>query len=172
MSRSRFCTIGLIMSGLLAETEKAPEPPVAPKMEHREFRHGATVVDNYYWFREKSNPELVKYLEAENAYTEAMTRHLKPFEDALYKEMLGRIKQTDLSVPVRRGNYLYYSRTEEGKQYPIYCRKQGSMDASEEVLLDLNELAQAHKFVGLGAFEVSDDNNLLAYTLDYTGFRQ
>jgi len=172
MSRSRFCTIGLIMSGLLAETEKAPEPPVAPKMEHREFRHGATVVDNYYWFREKSNPELVKYLEAENAYTEAMTRHLKPFEDALYKEMLGRIKQTDLSVPVRRGNYLYYSRTEEGKQYPIYCRKQGSMDASEEVLLDLNELAKEHKFVGLGAFEVSDDNNLLAYTLDYTGFRQ
>jgi len=177
MPQSRFCIIGL-MSGLVvgsvfpAETEKAPEPPVAPKIEHREVRHGATVIDSYYWFREKSNPELIKYLEAENAYTEAMTKGLKPFEDTLYKEMLGRIKQTDLSVPVRRGNYLYYSRTEEGKQYPIHCRKQGSMDAPEEILLDLNELAKEHKFVGLGAFEVSDDNNLLAYTLDYTGFRQ
>ena len=178
MSQSRFCIIGLIMSGLmagdglLAQAEKAPEPPVAPKIEHREVRHGATVIDNYYWLREKSNPELIKYLEAENAYTAAMTKGLKPFEDALYKEMLGRIKQTDLSVPVRRGNYLYYSRTEEGKQYPIQCRKLGSVDAPEQVLLDLNELAKGHKFVGLGAFEVSDDNNLLAYTLDYSGFRQ
>jgi oligopeptidase B len=175
MAQRGFCIIGLILSGLVteggvpAETEK---PPVAPKKEHREVRHGATVTDNYYWFREKSNPELVKYLEAENAYTAAMTKDLKPFEDTLYKEMLGRIKQTDLSVPVRRGRYLYYSRTEEGKQYPIQCRKQGSMDAPEEVLLDLNELAQGHKFVGLGSFEVSDDHNLLAYTLDYSGFRQ
>jgi oligopeptidase B len=164
---------GLISGGdLTAQTDAAPAPPVAPKREHREVRHGATVVDNYYWFRERSNPELIHYLEAENAYTAAMTQHLKPFEDALYKEMLGCIKQTDLSVPVRRGNYLYYSRTEEGKQYPIQCRKRGSMDAPEEVLLDLNELAKGHKFVGLGAFEVSDDNNLLAYTLDYSGFRQ
>ena len=164
---------GLISEGnLAAQTDMAPAPPVAPKIEHREVRHGATVIDDYYWLREKSNPELIKYLEAENAYTAAMTQDLKPFEDALYKEMLGRIKQTDLSVPVRHGNYLYYSRTEEGKQYPIQCRKPGSMDASEEVLLDLNELAKGHKFVGLGAFEVSDDNNLLAYTLDYSGFRQ
>jgi oligopeptidase B len=164
------------MSGLISEGDLAAQtgmaPPVAPKIEHREVRHGATVIDDYYWFREKSNPELIKYLEAENAYTAATTQGLKPFEDALYKEMLGRIKQTDLSVPVRHGNYLYYSRTEEGKQYPIQCRKQGSMEAPEEVLLDLNELAKGHKFVGLGAFEVSDDNNLLAYTLDYSGFRQ
>jgi oligopeptidase B len=164
---------GLVSEGdLAAQADAAPVPPVAPKKEHREVRHGATVVDDYYWFREKSNPELIHYLEAENAYTAAMTQDQKPFEDALYKEMLGRIKQTDLSVPVRRGDYLYYSRTEEGKQYPIQCRKQGSMQAPEEVLLDLNELAKGHKFVGLGAFEVSDDNNLLAYTLDYSGFRQ
>ena len=141
-------------------------------MEHREVRHGATVIDPYFWLREKSNPEVIKYLEAENAYTEAMTKDLKPFEEALYKEMLGRIKQTDLSVPVRRGAYLYYSRTEEGKQYPIQCRRKGSMEAPEEILLDLNELAKGHKFVGLGAFVVSDDHNLLAYTIDYTGFRQ
>jgi oligopeptidase B len=178
MPDSRFCIIGLIMSGLISEgnlpaqTDMTPVPPIAQKREHREVRHGATIVDNYYWFREKSNPELIQYLEAENTYTGAMTQDLKPFEDALYKEMLSRIKQTDLSVPVRHGNYLYYSRTEEGNQYPIQCRKPGSMEATEEVLLDLNELAKGHKFVGLGAFEVSDDNNLLAYTLDYSGFRQ
>lgn len=158
----------MIMS-LMAET---PAPPAAPKIEHREVRHGATVIDNYFWLREKSNPAVRKYLEEENAYTEAMTKDLKPFADALYQEILSHIKQTDLSVPVRRGEYLYYSRTEEGKQYPIQCRRKGNMEAPEEVLLDLNELSKDHKYVGLGSFVVSDDQKLLAYTLDFTGFRQ
>ncbi len=149
-----------------------PTPPVAPVEDHREVRQGAVVVDNYYWLREKSNPKVVAYLEAENAYTKEMTANLAPFQDALYKEMLGRLKQTDLSVPVRRGDSFYYSRTEEGKQYPIQCRRKGTMEAPEEILLDLNELAKSHKFVGLGAFVVSDDQNMLAYTIDYTGFRQ
>ncbi len=130
------------------------------------------MIDNYYWLREKTNPKVIQYLEAENAYTEQMTRDLKPFQEALYTEMLGRIKQTDLSVPVQRGDYLYYSRTEEGKQYPIHCRRKGGGEAPEEILLDLNELAKGHQFVGLGAFAVSDDQNLLAYAIDYTGFRQ
>jgi oligopeptidase B len=147
-------------------------PPVAPPVEHHEVRHGATVTDNYFWLREKSNPEVAKYLEAENAYTAAMTKDVQPFADDLYKEMLSHIKQTDLDVPVRRGEYLYYTRTEEGKQYPIRCRRKGSMDAPEEVLLDPNLLAVGKKFVSLGAAEVSDDQNLLAYTLDYVGFRQ
>jgi oligopeptidase B len=148
------------------------QPPVAKRVEHREVRHGATVIDNYFWLREKSNPEVIAYLTAENAYTAAMTAGLKPFEDALYKEMLGRIKQTDLGVPERQGDYLYYSRTEEGKQYAINCRKKGSMDAPEEVLLDLNEMAQGKPFISLGAMVVSDDQNLLAYSTDYKGFRQ
>ena len=152
--------------------DQTPAPPVAPIIAHHETRHGTTVVDNYFWLRDKSNPEVIKYLEAENAYTEAKTKDLKPFEDALYQEMLSHIKQTDLSVPVRRGDYYYYSRTEEGKQYPIQCRKKGSTEAKEEVLLDLNELGQGRKFVGLGAFVVSDDQSLLAYTLDYVGYRQ
>jgi oligopeptidase B len=147
-------------------------PPVANRIEHREIRHGATVIDNYHWLRDKSNPEVLKYLESENAYTQASTKNLEPFEEALYEEMLGRIKQTDLSVPVRRGNYLYYSRTEEGKQYPIQCRRAQRVSAPEEVLLDLNELAAGLKFFSLGSFEVSDDGNLLAYTTDTTGFRQ
>ena len=159
-------------SALLAEAGATPQPPVAPTIEHRETRHGATVVDNYHWLREKSNPAVTEYLEAENAYTAAMAKDLQPFADSLYKEMLNHIKQTDLSVPVRRGDYLYYTRTEEGKQYPIHCRRKSTMDAPEQVLLDLNQLAEDHKFVGVEAFSVSDDQNLLAYTLDYTGFRQ
>jgi oligopeptidase B len=147
-------------------------PPVANRIEHREERHGATVIDNYFWLRDKSNPAVVEYLKAENAYTDAMTKGLKPFEEALYTEMLGRIKQTDLSVPTRRDGYFYYSRTEEGKQYPIQCRRKGSMDAPEEVLLDGNEAAKGHTFFGLGGFQVSDDSNLLAYTTDVTGYRQ
>lgn len=146
--------------------------PVARRIEHREIRNGSTVVDDYYWLREKSNPEVIKYLEAENAYTEHQTKHLKPFEEALYAEMLGRIKQTDLSVPVRRDAYLYYSRTEEGRQYPIRCRRKEDMDAPEEVLLDLNELAAGLPFFELGEFEVSDDGTLLAYSTDTTGFHQ
>ncbi len=173
--RNHFAMILTILptAALAADTTTpAGVPPVAPRVEHREMRHGATVIDNYYWIREKSNPEVAKYLEAENAYTEAMTKDLKPFQDALYTEMLGRIKQTDLSVPVRQGAYYYYSRTEEGKQYPIQCRRKGSMEAPEEILLDLNELAKGHKFVGLGRFTVSDDHNLLAYSIDFSGFRQ
>ncbi|MGD0580473.1 MAG: oligopeptidase B, partial [Bryobacteraceae bacterium] len=124
MLRIRSLGFGLVLTaGLLVQAQTAPVPPVAKRVEHKEVRQGETVVDNYFWLREKTNPEVIQYLEAENAYTAAMTQGLKPFEDALYKEMLGRIKQTDLSVPVHRGNYLYYSRDEEGKQYPIQCRK-------------------------------------------------
>jgi oligopeptidase B len=150
----------------------AQTPPSAPRVEHKEVRHGATINDDYFWLREKSNPKVVEYLEAENAYTAGMTKDLQPFSDALYKELLGRVKQTDLSVPTANRGYLYYSRTEEGKQYPIQCRRKGSMAAPEEVLLDLNELGKDRKFVGLGGFTVSDDQNLVAYTIDYTGFRQ
>lgn len=157
---------------ICAMAQNTPTPPAAPVKPHREVRHGETVIDNYYWLREKSNPDVVRYLDAENAYTEAQTRDLKPFAGALYQEMLGRIRQTDLSVPVRRGDYLYYSRTVEGLQYPIQCRRKGSMEAPEQVLLDPNELAKTHKFVGIGNFTVSDDANLLAYSVDFTGFRQ
>lgn len=158
-------------SGLVAD-ETLPDPPAAKRVDHREVRHGETVIDEYFWLRDKKNPDVIHYLEAENAYTETLTKGLKPFEDSLYKEMLGRIKQTDLSVPERQGGYVYYSRTEEGKQYPIRCRRKGSMEAPEEVILDQNELAKGLKFLSVGAFSVSDDGNLLAYTTDPTGFRQ
>jgi oligopeptidase B len=170
----RAIVLSLFTTALMSSqtTTNTIAPPVAPQLDHREVRHDATVVDPYFWLREKTNPKVVQYLEAENAYTEAMTKDLKPFSDALYTEMLARIKQTDLSVPVRRGGNFYYSRTEEGKQYPIQCRRKGSMEAPEEVLLDLNELGKDKKFVSLGAMVISDDQNLIAYTIDYVGFRQ
>ena len=148
------------------------EPPVAKKVPRIDVLHGDRRVDDYYWLREKSNPEVIAYLQAENAYADAMTKASEPFSEALYQEMLGRIKQTDLSVPYRLRGYYYYSRTVEGKQYPIQCRKQGSLEAAEEILLDLNDLATGHKFLGLGAFAVSDDGDRLAFSLDTTGFRQ
>jgi oligopeptidase B len=167
----RLCALtAFLVMTLPAQT--IPTPPAAPVREHRETRHGATVVDPYFWLREKSNPEVVQYLEEENAYTRAMTAKLKPFEDKLYMEMLGRIKQTDLAVPARRGEYFYYTRTEEGKQYPIHCRRQETMEAPEQILLDPNELEKHHKFVGIGQTSYSDDGNLMAYTVDFTGFRQ
>src|SRR5580704_10102917 len=162
----------LLGVGSLIQAAPPDTPPAAQRIEHREERHGATVIDNYFWLRDKSNPAVIEYLKSENAYTDALTKDLKPFEEALYTEMLGRIKQTDLSVPSRNDGYYYYSRTEEGKQYPIQCRRKGAMDAPEEILLDGNELAQGHTYFGLGAFLVSDDANLLAYTTDVTGYRQ
>jgi oligopeptidase B len=180
LSRSRALLVLAIagISTLFSVAQQAPVPPVAPRVEHKVVWHGETVVDPYFWLREKANPEVVKYLQAENAYTEAMTKDLKPFQEALYTEMLGRIKQTDLDVPVRDGKYYYYSRTEEGKQYPIYCRKaaapDGSLDAkaAELVMLDQNEMAKGLPFLSIGQLSVSDDGHLLAYSTDATGFRQ
>ncbi len=107
----------------LLAPEKLLTPPIAPRITHQEIRHGETVDDDYFWLREKSNPAVTNYLEAENAYTAAATKNLQPFAHKLYGEMLGRIKQTDLSVPVRRGDYWHYTRTVEGQQYPIHCRR-------------------------------------------------
>ncbi|HXG55304.1 MAG TPA: S9 family peptidase, partial [Vicinamibacterales bacterium] len=146
--------------------------PVAKKVSKATKIHGSTLTDDYFWLREKTNPEVTTYLEAENAYTESVMRSLKPLQETLYAEMLGRIKQTDLSVPSRNGAYWYYSRTEEGKQYPYMCRRKGTMDAPEEILLDLNALSLGHKFLALGAFVVSDDGNWLAFSVDTTGYRQ
>jgi len=134
--------------------------------------HGDRLVDDYAWLRDKNNPEVIAYLNAENAYTDAVLRDTERFQEKLYQEMLGRILQTDLSVPYRLRGYLYFTRTEEGKQYPLHYRKRDTECADEELLLDLNALAAGHSFLSLGTFAVSDDNSLLAYSLDTTGFRQ
>lgn len=147
-------------------------PPSAAKKPQIFEKFGDRRSDDYFWLREKSNPEVIDYLKAENAYTQAVLAPLKDFQDALYKDMLSRIKETDENVPYRKGEYWYYSRTEQGKQYSIYCRKKGSLDAKEEIVLDLNEFGRDNKFVGLGAYDVSPNGKMLAYSTDFTGFRQ
>jgi oligopeptidase B len=149
-----------------------PAPPVAKKVPKTTEIHGYKLTDNYFWLREKANPEVIKYLEDENAYTDEVMKPTAALQETLYKEMLGRIKQTDNDVPYRYGDYFYYSRTEEGKQYPILCRKKGSMDAAEQVVIDMNEMAKGLKFLSLGAYSISDDGNLLAFSTDTTGYRQ
>ncbi|MPZ18689.1 MAG: prolyl oligopeptidase family serine peptidase [Luteitalea sp.] len=146
-------------------------PPVAKRIPKVRDLHGDRFVDDYFWLREKSDPEVLKYLEAENAYTDTVMKPLEGVRETLYAEMVARIKETDLSVPYREGDYWYYTRTEQGKQYPILCRKQGSVDGGEEIYLDVNELAVGEKFMALGAVAVSDDGNLVAYATDNTGFR-
>jgi oligopeptidase B len=150
-----------------------PNPPIAARRPLTVVRHGESFVDDYAWLRNKADPDVRAYLEAENAYATARMAPLDGLRDSLYQEMLSRIKETDLSVPYRRDGWWYYSRTEEGKQYPIHCRRRDLDDLSGEVvLLDLNVLAGGKPFLALGDFAVSDDGWLLAYSLDETGFRQ
>ncbi len=150
----------------------APQPPMAEKKTKTTNIHGATLVDDYFWLREKTNPAVMAHLQAENAYAETVMKPTAPLQEKLYNEMLSHIKQTDTNVPYRSGNYFYYTRTEEGKQYPIFCRKKGSLEAPEEIVLDENELAKGQKFMSVGTFIPSDDGNLLAYSTDNTGYRQ
>jgi oligopeptidase B len=159
---------------LLNETAARPavSPPLARREPVEQVLHGDRRVDHYAWLRQKENPEVTAYLEAENEYTDAVLQPTEAFQDSLYQEMLGRIQQTDVTVPYRLRGYLYFTCTEEGKQYPIHCRRLDADGSLDEPLLDLNRLAEGHPFLGLGAFDVSRDNQFLAYALDTTGFRQ
>jgi oligopeptidase B len=157
---------------LAADNSSLPAPPVAKKVPKTTEVNGRTLVDNYFWMREKKNPEVRAYLEAENVYTEAVMKPTEAFQKHLYDEMLSRIKETDVDVPYKEGDYFYYARTEAGKQYQIRCRKKGSLDAPEEVVLDINEMAKGQVFMAVAAYAVSSDGNLLAYSTDNTGFRQ
>ncbi len=148
------------------------KPPVARREPVEHILHGDRRVDHYAWLRQKESPDVIGYLNAENAYTDAILKPTEPFQEKLYQEMLGRIQQTDLSVPYKLRGYFYFTRTEEGKQYAFHCRRRDAEGAPEELLLDLNALAEGHSFLGLGSFDVSEDNHLLAYSTDTTGFRQ
>src|SRR6266699_1871621 len=149
-----------------------PASPVTEKKPKVTEINGDRLVDNYFWLREKSNPAVIAHLEAENAYAAAVMKPTEALQEKLYNEILSHIKQTDVNVPYRQGNYFYYSRTKEGLQYPMFYRKKGSLDAAEELILDQNELAKGQKFMSLGALLPSDDGNLLAFSTDNTGYRQ
>jgi oligopeptidase B len=144
-------------------------PPTAEKQPYVHDLHGDQRHDDYFWMRDRQDPKVIDYLEAENAYTQSVMQHTEELQTTLYQEMLARIQETDLSVPYRKGDFYYYSRTEEGKAYSIYCRKRGSLDAPEEVLLDQNQLAAEHEFFQLGLLQVSPDHQLLAYSVDTSG---
>ena len=149
-----------------------PVPPRAKRAPTVTVLHGDRLVDEYHWLRQKDDPDVIAHLTAENAYAAAMMKPTDAFQHALYGEMLARIKEDDQSVPYRLGAHYYYSRTEKGRQYPIYCRRHGSLEAPEEITLDLNALAEGHPFLSLGVYAVSDDGHRLAYSLDVTGFRE
>ncbi len=161
---------GALFMVLAACTKKElPPPPKAEIIPKDVSVHADQRIDNYYWLRERDNPKVIDYLNAENTYTEAVMQDTKSLQTKLYDEMVSRIKETDLDVPVRRGEYFYYSRTEEGKQYSIYCRKHGSLEADEEIILDQNQLAAGKKFFQLGVLKTSPNHKLLAYSADTTG---
>jgi oligopeptidase B len=175
----RFCAVSFSLLAFIsnigaqpAEMPSLPSPPVAKKLPKVTEIHGQKLVDNYFWLREKPNPDVKAYIEAENAYADAVMKPTEPLQKQLYDEMLSRIKETDSDVPYKEGDYFYYTRTEAGKQYGIRCRKKGTLNALEEVILDINELAVGKTFMSVAAFRPSTDGNLLAYSTDSTGFRQ
>ena len=152
-------------------------PPIAAIRHTETPIHGQTLVDDYAWLRDRENPEVIAYLEAENAYTNAILEPTTGIQKTLYDEMVSHMKETDVSVPFREGGYWYYSRTVQGSQYPIFGRKKGAadgpeQDAAEEIILDVNELAKNEPYMAVSSLAVSDDGNLLAYSTDNTGFRQ
>jgi oligopeptidase B len=160
-----FFTLGMPVSLSIS----APTPPQAPQHPHIIDQQGESRTDRFFWLRDKKDPETIKYLEAENRYTDLMLKPVRGLREKLYHEMRGRIQETDLSVPYRIDNYYYYARSESGKQYEIFCRKKGDLNAPEEVLLDENVLAEGLKYCSVGVLSVSPDHRLLAYSVDTDG---
>ncbi len=175
LTRLGILFIVIVIGHSMTVAQVDMKPPIAKKEPKVLKIHGYEIVDNYAWLRDRSakkNPEIIKYLEAENAYTEAHMGPHKAFMDTLYKEMLGRIKQSDLSVPYKFGDYWYFTKTEEGKQYPTFLRSRTKDGKDAQVLIDQNELAKGYKFFAISDFAPSDDGNYLAFATDTTGYRQ
>jgi oligopeptidase B len=146
--------------------KKKPDPPHAKKIRKELTIHGHTRIDDYYWLKERDNDQVISYLESENAYTDAAFGHTENLQQTLFEEIIGRIKQTDESVPYFKNGYHYYSRYESGQEFPIYCRKKGSMEADEEVMLNVNEMAKGYDYYSVRGVRVSPDNNNVAFGVD------
>ena len=157
----------------LAVGEHAPQPvpPVAKKVPKHLEKHGHVRIDDYYWLKERDNPKAVEYLKVENEYTDLVMAHTEGIQQTLFEEFKGRIKQTDMSVPYKQDDYYYYRRYEEGKEYPIYCRKKGVLESEEEIMLNVNELAEGHEFISVRRGVISYNQDLLAYAVDTVGRR-
>lgn len=164
-------TIFLVLQACNPSTGKL-KAPTAKKIPVELSMHGDTRIDNYYWLKDRGNPEVITYLESENAYTKEYLKPSDKFREDLYSEIIGRIEQTDLSVPYRFNGYFYYTLYETEKEYPVYCRKKGSLTADEEILLNINEMAGSHEFYDIGDWSVSPDNKMIAFTSDTVSRRQ
>lgn len=154
------------------KTEEAIKPPVAEKIGKELTIHGHTRIDDYYWLNERENPKVLEYLTAENEYKNEVMMHTEELQEKLYNEIVGRIKQTDTSVPYKKDGYYYYTRYEEGKEYPVYCRKKGSLEAEEEIMLNVNETAEGHSYYQVTGLSVSTNNNLVAFGVDTVSRRK
>jgi oligopeptidase B len=154
------------------KTEESIMPPQAEKISKELTIHGDIRIDNYYWLNQRDNPKVIEYLKAENAYKEAVMKHTEELQDKLYNEIIGRIKKTDMSVPYLDNGYFYYSRYEEGNNYPIYARKKGSLDAEEEIILNVQEMSNGHSFYSVAGLSVSPNNKYLAYGVDTVSRRK
>ncbi len=152
-------------------TSSCPYPPQAPRVPHPLEHHGQVRMDEYYWLNDKTNPEVIRYLQAENDYASELRKPTMALEQVLFEEIKGRMKPTDLSVPFKQDDYLYYTRYEEGKEYPLYCRKKGSLSSPEEIMVDGNVLAEGHEYFSLGNWMVSSGQDILAYAIDTQGRR-
>lgn len=146
--------------------------PIAKKIPHELSIHGDVRIDDYFWLNQRENPEVIDYLNQENLYQEEMMSDTQDLQNQLFEEMLGRIKQDDVSYPVKRNGYYYYTRYEKGKEYPIYCRRKDNMDNPEQVFLNCNEMAEGYHYFDIGAYSVSPNNELLAYSVDTVSRRQ
>ena len=160
------CFIVMLTLVTACKTKVNMSAPVAEKKPKELTIHGDTRIDNYYWLNERENPEVISYLEAENAYREAEMADTKEFQEKLYEEMVGRIKQQDESVPYKENGYYYYVRFNEGEEYPVYCRKKDNLEAPEEVMLNVNEMAKGYAYYMVTGLSVSPDNKLLAFGVD------
>lgn len=173
--RLRALPIGALLTVLVlplpAAAQSRASAPVAEPRPHRLEAHGDVRIDPYFWLRDRDDPRVIAYLEAENAWTEAAMAHTKEVQERLFEEIKGRIKQDDSTVPYLLDGYWYYTRFEEGKEYPLYCRKKGRLSAPEQVMLDVNELAEGHGFMAVSGREMSPDGNILAYAADSVGRR-
>lgn len=165
----------LILSGCQAATannkNEVMEQPMAKIIPHRLEKHGHVRIDNYHWLNQRDNPGVLEYLQAENEYTSKVMAPARDLEEKLFEEIKGRIKQTDMSVPYKKDGYYYYTRYEEGKEYPIYCRKKESLEAPEEIMIDANVLAEGHEYFAVGGWAVSSAQDILAYATDTLGRR-
>lgn len=177
MTRSiaTFLTLLTLIAGCATAPPAAPpavQPPVAAQRPTVLTQHGHQRTDEYYWLRERENPEVIAYLNAENAYLEETMKHTEPLQEKLYQEIVSRIPQRDESVPTLRDGYFYYTRFEEGKDYPVYVRRKGTMTAPEEVMLDVNELAKGHGYFNVAGVTVSHGNDIVAFATDNVGRRK